>query len=61
MSVIEPMDFVLRLKFEAAIQEHVAKKATNKRMKAAAKKRAEELREQARQIEHARASGSVPG
>jgi len=55
MSVIEPMDLVLRLKFEAAIQEHVAKKATSKRAKMHAKQRAEELREQARLLELARA------
>ncbi len=57
MSAIEPMDLVLRLKFEAAIQEHVAKKATNKRAKVMAKQRAEELREQARLLELARAVG----
>ncbi len=55
MSVIEPMDLVLRLKFEAAIQEHVAKKATSKRTKMLAKQRAAELREQARLLELARA------
>ena len=55
MSVIEPMDLVLRLKFEAAIQEHVAKKATTRRTKMMAKQRAEELREQARLLELARA------
>ncbi|MGZ3305300.1 MAG: hypothetical protein ACXU8U_05510 [Asticcacaulis sp.] len=59
MAFVEPMDMVLRLKFEAAIQEHAAKKATNKRVKDEARKRAEELRQQARSLELARSLGGV--
>jgi len=54
--IVEPLDMVFRLKFEAAIQDHVAKKATNKRAKAEAKKVAAELREQAKQLEQQRAA-----
>lgn len=58
MAAIEPMDMVLRLKFEAAIQEHVAKKATNKKAKAQARQRAQQLREQARSLELTRSHGT---
>lgn len=58
MAAIEPMDMVLRLKFEAAIQEHVAKKTTNKKAKAQARQRAQELREQAQSLELARSHGA---
>ncbi len=53
MAFVEPLDLAYRLKFEAAIQDHVAKKATSKRAKATARKRAEELREQAKVHEDA--------
>ena len=52
--IIEPLDMVFRLKFDAAVQDHVAKKATNKRAKAEAKKAAAELREQAKVLEQQR-------
>ena len=48
MASVEPLDLAYRLKFEAAIQDHVAKKATSKRAKAAARARAEDLRQQAK-------------
>jgi hypothetical protein len=61
MAIAEPLDLVFQLKFEAALQDHVAKKATSKRAKVEAKKRAEDLRERARAIEAARmlASGTT--
>jgi len=61
MAIAEPLDLVFQLKFEAALQDHVAKKATSKRAKVEAKKRAEDLRERARSIEAARmlASGTT--
>ena len=55
MPGMDAMDSALRLKFEAAIQDHVAKKATNKRLKAKAREQAEHLRERAQLIEAARA------
>ena len=58
MAIIEPMDMVFRLKFDAAIQDHVAKKATTKRAKLAAKEKAEELRKHARLIEQGNADSS---
>ncbi len=58
MAVFEPMDLVLRLKFDAAIQDHVAKKATNKKAKAQARQKAEDLRHYAQTIERARAAGT---
>ena len=58
MSVVESLDLVFRLKFEAAIQDHVAKKATNRRAKAQAKKRAEDLRNLAQTLEMRRQAGS---
>ena len=51
MAVIESLDLVFRLKFEAAIQDHVAKKATSRRAKAEARKKANELRELAQSLE----------
>ena len=61
MAIAEPLDLVFQLKFEAALQDHVAKKATSKRAKVEAKKRAEDLRERARAIEASRmlASGTT--
>ncbi len=59
MAVFESMDVVLRLKFEAAIQDHVAKKATSKRIKTEARKTAETLREQAKSLENARVNRAV--
>ena len=49
--IIEPLDMVFRLKFDAALQDHVAKKATSKRAKAEARKAAAELRERAKMLE----------
>lgn len=60
MAAIEPMDLVLRLKFDAAILEHVARKATNKRAKTQARQKAKELLEQARSLEFARSRGGLP-
>lgn len=51
MAVVESMDLVFRLKFEAAIQDHVAKKATSRRLKAEARKKAQDLRELAQSLE----------
>ena len=61
MAIIEPMDLVLRLKFDAAILEHVAKKATSKRAKAEARRRAKELRDEAQSLELVRSATSLPG
>lgn len=44
-------DLVFQLRFDAAIQDHVAKKATTKRAKYEAKHKAALLREQASLIE----------
>ncbi len=60
MAAIEPMDLVLRLKFDAAILEHVARKATNKRAKAQARERAKELLERARSLEFACTRDGLP-
>ena len=51
MAVADSFDLVFRLKFEAAIQDHVAKKATSRRAKAEARKRAQDLREKAQSLE----------
>ena len=51
--IIEPLDMVFRLKFDAALQDHVAKKATSKRAKAEARKTAADLRERAKVLEQA--------
>ncbi len=51
MAVLEPLDLAFQLKFEAALQDHVAKKAASKRAKAEARKKAEDLRERAKTIE----------
>lgn len=51
MAVVESLDLVFRLKFEAAIQDHVAKKATSRRAKAEARKKANDLRELAQSLE----------
>ncbi len=51
MAVAESLDLVFRLKFEAAIQDHVAKKATSRRVKAEARKKAEDLRDMAQRLE----------
>ncbi len=56
MAVVESLDLVYRLKFEAAIQDHVAKKATNRRAKAEAKKKAQDLRNLAQTLEMRRAA-----
>jgi len=61
MAAIEPLDMVFRLKFEAAIQDHVAKKATSRRAKAEARKAAADLREQALKLEKTRAQSQEPG
>jgi len=53
----DPSDLPFRLKFEAAIQDHVAKKATNKKAKAAARQRAGLLREMAANMERLQAAG----
>lgn len=55
MAVVESLDLVFRLKFEAAIQDHVAKKATSRRLKAEARKKAQDLRELAQSLEMDRA------
>lgn len=41
------MDGVLRLRFEAALQDHVAKKGASRPIRAAAKRKAEDLRRRA--------------
>lgn len=51
MAVAESLDLIFRLKFEAAIQDHVAKKATSRRAKAEARKKANDLRELAQSLE----------
>ncbi len=61
MASIEPLDMAFRLKFEAAIQDHVAKKATSRRAKDEARKAAAELRQQAQALEQANALGLEPG
>jgi len=53
MAIVDGMDLVLRLKFEAAIRFHAAKKATNKRLEAAAREKAEALRQAALELEAA--------
>ena len=60
MAGIETLDLVFRLKFEAAIQDHVAKKATNRRAKIEAKKKAQDLRDQAQTLERAQTVDSSP-
>ena len=61
MAISEPLDLVFRLKFEAAIQDHVAKKATNRRAKIEAKKKAQDLRDQAQTLERSRTAEPTPG
>jgi len=51
MAVAESLDLIFRLKFEAAIQDHVAKKATSRRAKAEARKKAQDLRDMAQTLE----------
>ena len=51
MAVAESLDLIFRLKFEAAIQDHVAKKATSRRVKAEARKKAQDLRDRAQTLE----------
>ncbi len=59
MAVAESLDLIFRLKFEAAIQDHVAKKATSRRAKAEARKKAEALREQAHSLEEGATASEV--
>jgi hypothetical protein len=61
MAVAESLDLIFRLKFEAAIQDHVAKKATSRRAKAEARKKAQALRDQAQSLEEGRAAASEAG
>ncbi len=59
MAVFEPLDLAFRMKFDAAIQDHIAKKATNKRVKIEAREKARYLREQARVLEANVAAGNI--
>lgn len=47
MAVIEPMNAVLRLRFEAALQDHIARKSASRPVRTQAKKKAEDLRRRA--------------
>ena len=58
MAVLEPLDLAFQLKFEAALQDHVAKKAASKRAKAEARKKADDLRERAKTIERSRTAAA---
>lgn len=58
--IVEPLDMVFRLKFDAALQDHVAKKATSKRAKAEARKTAADLRERAKVLEQAARDSGEP-
>ncbi len=51
MASPEPMDLLFRLRFDAAILDHVAKKTTSKRQKAEVRRKAAELRESANAFE----------
>ena len=51
MAIAEPLDLIFRLRFDAAIQDHVAKKATSRRVKAEARKKAQDLRDMAQKLE----------
>ncbi len=59
MAIAESLDLVFRLKFDAAIQDHVAKKATSLRAKAEARKKAQDLRALAQTLEAGQTEGTL--